>query len=1205
MKSGPMEYSKENNWAAGRIPEFGAIFMSSTMTKKECFSRKIFGLPSSKSEFVERVKAGMILFLFEHEKRQLYGVYQASSDGAMNIVPNAFRYSGKHFPAQVCFKPVWYCSPLSEKEFRDAIMENYFSPKKFNFGLSKDQVHRLLSLFSSRKLKTKLPPRQLPEVVDGIDYEDRHFDTSPFSNIGYMDSTEGNGLKPATLHGFRMNSLRRDNEDEFSPVNGGNAEEELYPLDQASYLGKRRRINNDNRLISNAVAEHEMCNHDISDVFHVNSPKVSLEVRGLDNKQLSRLERFPSENQLDKFHNPFPDSDNLMGPLDKGATDDDQFMQTNKFYKMGYGPELAYESENFMDTLSKSKHQGDRFLFDSEHREQVTCDFTNLTGYDDDKFYSCRQSRSMKDDCHHSVKELVENRYSLNQSGVNVSSFDCSSSFLHKAKNATLGENIPINAIIHSEPNHVLSSVEGFSDENSVCPENYPGMLIHGKKHSTAEGRVTDNTMDGISCSGAQIKDAGSYHFGTVDRQVDDHGMYRMRQRVGNKEAMHTRLSPNASENPSFSKQKESASLLFDKLLEKRSSQLSTSHKFEPLRPMYEDATMTEVVPYLPEHPNISHGYASSMEANNGNPGPVQENPNLQGSLENLYSFHVRMSPYLSGSKVFKGGMDVTPECADDALPADALCRQSYFLQNRSFPKADPSMQTTRNAPAHYRGSINSRLSSSSLSSHNQRNTERERGYIAYPSVSSESQFPFHWDLAKASRVRECDSWQERGMFVGNDAIGSQANHFGVDVCGHVADSTSNDFQLSSMCTSMYGKGCHRVFEPQSCNSSGFRKSVFTRLTSSRQSKVDEERSVINVYSNDDCYMNNSVDEVMEMLHPGDTELVGKSEHEEQNHIQSHTETICSRKEKIDETLFVMEGSVDEEVPKETRTVSFKRRSDMKKSMVAAMEANADNKNMDAEKKMAEGSAMKTLKRRRLVRPVFGEPETARDAVCTNQNLQLLALDRDSTLKGVSTSEAEAPEDSLGLGSSVAVGPHQSLERNTKELSKTDDGISESIAEAPGDSSELGNSVAVEPHQFLECITKEHSKIDGNSKSGAEAPGDSLGVGISVVHQSLECNTQEHSEIDGICKSLAEASGDDNGVRLGDLVTTKPPHGTTGLGDLVTADAHQSLECNDSEEQSKTEVQNNVGAVELSSKRHELERAALETLNLPTETCQQ
>ncbi|GLT59911.1 hypothetical protein SLA2020_327050 [Shorea laevis] len=146
---------------AGALPEFGAIFMSNSATKREFFKRKFFGLPSSYAYFVNHVKAGMILFLFEFEKRELHGVFQASCDGAMNIVPNSLSASGKQLPAQVKFTQLWSCTPLTENEFRDAIRENYFSARKFNFGLSESQVVRLLSLFSLRKKKDWAPERQL------------------------------------------------------------------------------------------------------------------------------------------------------------------------------------------------------------------------------------------------------------------------------------------------------------------------------------------------------------------------------------------------------------------------------------------------------------------------------------------------------------------------------------------------------------------------------------------------------------------------------------------------------------------------------------------------------------------------------------------------------------------------------------------------------------------------------------------------------------------------------------------------------------------------------------------------------------------------------------------------------------------------------------------------------------------------------------
>ncbi|KAL0534583.1 hypothetical protein IC582_028874 [Cucumis melo] len=149
------------NIAHGTVPEYGAIFMSNRVTRAECFRRKLFGLPYWLGDFVLQIKSGMILFLFEYENRVLHGVFQATSDGAMNIVPHAYTSSGQKFPAQVKFSILWSCNPLFEDRFQSAIKENYFSAKKFNFGLSRMQVHRLLSLFSLTKFSDQLHTRQL------------------------------------------------------------------------------------------------------------------------------------------------------------------------------------------------------------------------------------------------------------------------------------------------------------------------------------------------------------------------------------------------------------------------------------------------------------------------------------------------------------------------------------------------------------------------------------------------------------------------------------------------------------------------------------------------------------------------------------------------------------------------------------------------------------------------------------------------------------------------------------------------------------------------------------------------------------------------------------------------------------------------------------------------------------------------------------
>lgn len=168
------KYLEESNGASGEFPEYGAIFMSNSSTRKECLRRGIFGLPMFQAGFVKQVRAGMFLFLFEFESRELHGVFQACSDGAINIEPDAFCSSGKQFPAQVKFTEKWRCRPLGEMEFRHAISDNYFTAKKFNFGLSKAQVLRLLKLFSLKKVERSKPTRNIERRL-GYAAADRGF----------------------------------------------------------------------------------------------------------------------------------------------------------------------------------------------------------------------------------------------------------------------------------------------------------------------------------------------------------------------------------------------------------------------------------------------------------------------------------------------------------------------------------------------------------------------------------------------------------------------------------------------------------------------------------------------------------------------------------------------------------------------------------------------------------------------------------------------------------------------------------------------------------------------------------------------------------------------------------------------------------------------------------------------------------------------
>ncbi|KAH7291470.1 hypothetical protein KP509_29G018000 [Ceratopteris richardii] len=132
----------------------GFIFVCSNDTIPD-LERRIFGLPQSQAKSVLAIRQGMPLFLYNYSTRRLCGVFEAASDGAMNIDPSAWentevRRFGKppvsRYPAQVKVHLKFQRPPLDEETFRPVL--DHIEGFKFRLELSVRQVKQLLELFS-------------------------------------------------------------------------------------------------------------------------------------------------------------------------------------------------------------------------------------------------------------------------------------------------------------------------------------------------------------------------------------------------------------------------------------------------------------------------------------------------------------------------------------------------------------------------------------------------------------------------------------------------------------------------------------------------------------------------------------------------------------------------------------------------------------------------------------------------------------------------------------------------------------------------------------------------------------------------------------------------------------------------------------------------------------------------------------------------
>ncbi|VVA97181.1 unnamed protein product [Arabis nemorensis] len=126
------------------------IFGCKFSTIKECYAKKLFGLPSPHMAYIKNIDPGLTLFLFNYSDRTLHGIFESASEGKLNIDPKAWSPNGTDpspYPAQVRVRVRVQCEPLLEEQFGPIIAENYKDEKMFWFELDRVQTNKLLRLF--------------------------------------------------------------------------------------------------------------------------------------------------------------------------------------------------------------------------------------------------------------------------------------------------------------------------------------------------------------------------------------------------------------------------------------------------------------------------------------------------------------------------------------------------------------------------------------------------------------------------------------------------------------------------------------------------------------------------------------------------------------------------------------------------------------------------------------------------------------------------------------------------------------------------------------------------------------------------------------------------------------------------------------------------------------------------------------------------
>ncbi|KAL3520257.1 hypothetical protein ACH5RR_018406, partial [Cinchona calisaya] len=946
------DFRMEHEWeddVHGDVPEFGAIFMSNIATKRECFKQKVFALPSSMVNFVKQVKEGMVLFLFEFEKRQLFGVYQATSDGAINITPHAFNFSGKHFPAQVRFAPIWSCRPLFENEFREAIRENYFSAKKFHFGLSEQQVRRLLQLFSTRKVNDKLPPRQMTRIVsrladcgsyairERLELEHHEDDFTPADMDEFLDYTPDRTIEDEKMLFIED---RLENEKKMNTF-GHN-----FLADQADdFLHKGERFY-DNK------AETELHN----------TRAVLLSYGTVDKERIPATccRSLRAEN-IDKDCNIYSSLSPAIVTKYTGGTSD----LTRR---------ADYERPLFQGA-NRHGINDDRFLMNDTIKNNLNLHGSFRSTVSNENEDDLGRPGSAAGDCSFSINSRSGYKYNINDDidpVVPSENFDDS---LHRVKGPSGNSKLSLGERIASE--HSLDNrlrLDILSEKHQNPFDGDQRRFLHRDEVTKA------NYRDGVH--GSTISYVPSGYYRSIPRQTADDGLLN-KSRVDNRNNIDMFLRPVSTKYTAFPLLEQNSLDCFSKPApDNQFSQVEGQQHFKNLNSTFQNSIVTRTVPSASELTTFHHGHSLPIGVDRGASVPL-DNPHYD-SVGNLLT--------LSKSKFLEregfGGYKYASEFGNENFYASN--RHISHFHTAEIPQ---SIELKSSAAANDWDLVFSPSTFGSL--------PLTEAVDLCSWKKSSLNFDHHSLLSQGMQNRIY--WQENDERVaGNEAPSSNLGVYHREE--HLTDDAVEFYKRYNTVIEnddskhfLNRGGGYSDFEKQ-------RRSVFTRLTSTPRLCTWEEKE-----KGADVYMDKSVDEVMDILNSSQN-IWMKNLRKCKPVVRQHNREELQRTDKrispdlpqprfttikLGEASQTIEEGVDE-LPKETRAVEFKRRSELMKHFgehstkknVLSMDSTSKDIHYSTSRENAEpeGLVNKPQKRRKLVRPVFSNNVSA-DGVGVNQSL--------------------------------------------------------------------------------------------------------------------------------------------------------------------------------------------------------------------------